>query len=95
MKSVYKNKIGKFSRFAREVFRIQSDDIDDLKLAEESLEEFKNFLLKIKMPLGLRDFNIPDCGLKEIAKRCISEGPIGASGEFAFKDILSILKLAY
>jgi len=47
------------------------------------------------MPLNLRDFNIPDSGLEEIAKRCTSKGPIGASGEFAFKDILSILKLAY
>ena len=55
---IYKYNIPRFAQFARRVWDIT--EADDEKAALMGIESMENFFREIKMPLTLREFNIPE-----------------------------------
>lgn len=66
-KYVYKYNVGRFAQFARRVWDITHED--DEKAALLGIEAMESFFKSIKMPLALREFNIPECS-ERLADLC-------------------------
>ncbi|MGQ9596634.1 MAG: iron-containing alcohol dehydrogenase [Thermoproteota archaeon] len=96
MKYVYKNRIEIFIQFATRVWDIDPD-FDNLELvALEGIERLKCFFKRIGLPTSLRELDIPDDRLEEMALRCTEGGTskIGNFVKLGKEDVLNILKNA-
>ena len=93
MKYVYKHDINRFAQFAIRVFGAETyfDDIE--RTALEGIKRLKNFYKEIGLPTSLKDVNIPDMLLEEMAKKSTADGPFGNFVRLETKDVLSILKM--
>lgn len=95
-KIAYKAEIGRFSRYAYEVIGITktNDSIDDILKA---IEETQNYFISLGMPKSLRELNVKESSLEELAYNTMFKGKrvlediIKVDYEMAYK----ILKLAY
>ena len=95
-KIAYKAEIGRFSRYAYEVIGITktNDSIADILKA---IEETQNYFISLGMPKSLRELNVKESSLEELAYNTMFKGKrvlediIKVDYEMAYK----ILKLAY
>ena len=95
-KIAYKAEIGRFSRYAYEVIGITktNDSIADILKA---IEETQNYFISLGMPKRLRELNVKESSLEELAYNTMFKGKrvlediIKVDYEMAYK----ILKLAY
>lgn len=95
-KIAYKAEIGRFSRYAYEVIGITktNDSIADILKA---IEETQNYFISLGMPKRLRELNVKESSLEELANNTMFKGKrvlediIKVDYEMAYK----ILKLAY
>ena len=95
-KIAYKAEIGRFSRYAYEVIGITktNDSIADILKA---IEETQNYFISLGMPKRLRELNVKESSLEELAHNTMFKGKrvlediIKVDYEMAYK----ILKLAY
>lgn len=65
---VYKYKPSRFAQFARRVFDVVEEN--DMIAAEKGIAEMEKFFKFIKMPLTLREFNIPESSMDRLAELC-------------------------
>jgi alcohol dehydrogenase YqhD (iron-dependent ADH family) len=96
MKYVYRHNIHRFVQFAVRVWNVEEDFFDPEATALEGIRRTKEFFRSIGLPVTLRDLEIPDDRLEEMAEKC-KKGPDGTVGQFVkltTEDVLNILKLA-
>lgn len=93
MKYVYKHDANRFAQFAVRVFRAETYFNDIERTALEAIKRLKNFYKEIGLPTSLRDVNIPDTHLEEMANKSTANGPLGNFVKLEAKDVLSILKM--
>ncbi|MHB1274981.1 MAG: iron-containing alcohol dehydrogenase [Candidatus Humimicrobiaceae bacterium] len=94
MKYVYKHDANRFAQFAVRVFRAETYFNDIERTALEAIKRLKNFYKEIGLPTSLKDVNIPDTHLEEMANKSTANGPLGNFVKLEAKDVLSILKMA-
>ena len=92
---VYKYNVSRFAQFARRVWDVSEND--DEKAAVMGIEEMKKFFEFVKMPLKLRDFDIPkDCTAK-LADLCTfgKQRKIPTYIELDYEDVKNIFDNCY
>ncbi|HHV98261.1 MAG TPA: iron-containing alcohol dehydrogenase [Clostridiaceae bacterium] len=96
MKYVYKHDIDRFAQFAVRVWNVDMDFASPERTALEGIERLKGFFRQIGLPVSLRDANIGDDRLEEMADKRTDFGKetIGNFVELNREDVLNILKLA-
>lgn len=94
MKYVYKNNMAKFAQFAVRVWDIEPDfdHLEDTIL--RAIEKMKNFFQQCGLPTILKELNIPDDRLEEMAEKCTENGPVGGLVKLYKEDVLNIYHLA-
>lgn len=99
MSYVYKADMARFALFARKIFGIDTDSMDDEEAIVLSIDKFKDFLRALEMPTNLRELGLHDrTRFPEIAGKCIRSMPSGTIGNFVRLspgDIGNILEIAY
>ena len=91
MKYVYKENMGKFERFSKEIFGLGGSG-EDLVLS--GIEKFKAWLKKVGAPVSLKDADIPEEDIEKIADNASMKAPLGKLKKLYREDILEILRLA-
>ncbi|MDO5725355.1 MAG: iron-containing alcohol dehydrogenase [Tissierellia bacterium] len=76
-------------RFGKEVFRLGEDTT-----VEETIKAFREFLKDIGMPLYLKDLNIGETDIEEMAKKCTLYGDVGTFKKLNCTDVENIYRLA-
>ena len=92
MKYVYKHDIKIFLQFAKNVWEIK--DGTDEQIALKGIESTKNFFKEIGLPTTLKELEIDDKNLEEMAKKCVGGNSIGNFLKLNKDDVLKIYKLA-
>jgi alcohol dehydrogenase YqhD (iron-dependent ADH family) len=64
------------------------------RIALEGIERLKRFFKALGLPVSLKDMNIPDDRLVEMAEKATQKGPLGNFKKLHREDVLQILKLA-
>ncbi|MGI6566028.1 MAG: iron-containing alcohol dehydrogenase [Firmicutes bacterium] len=96
MKYVFRRDVQRFVQFAVRVWNVEEDFFDPEGTALEGIRRMTEFFRSIGLPVTLRDLEIPDDRLKEMAEKT-KKGPDGTVGQFVkltTEDVLNILKLA-
>ena len=96
MKYVFRRDVQRFVQFAVRVWNVEEDFFDPEGPALEGIRRMTEFFRSIGLPVTLRDLEIPDDRLKEMAEKT-KKGPDGTVGQFVkltTEDVLNILKLA-
>lgn len=93
MKYVYKHDVNRFAQFAVRVFGAEAYFNDIERTALEGIKRLESFYKEIGLPTKLRDVNIPDTMLEEMAKKSTVGGPLGNFVKLGKKDVLNILKM--
>ncbi|HWQ89018.1 MAG TPA: iron-containing alcohol dehydrogenase [Desulfitobacteriaceae bacterium] len=96
MKYVCRHNIPRFAQFAQRVFRVEPDLEFPENTALEGIKYLEGFFREMGMPTRLKDLNIGDERLGEMADKC-RRTPAGITGNFVElkrNDVLNILQLA-
>jgi alcohol dehydrogenase len=94
MKYVYKHDINRFAQFAVRVFGAEVYFNDVERTALEGIKRLESFYKEIGLPTRLKDVNIPDTKLEEMAKKGADGKSLGNFVKLGEKDVLNILKIA-
>jgi alcohol dehydrogenase YqhD (iron-dependent ADH family) len=94
MKYVYKDDISRFVQFAVRVWDADYAFSDQKRIALEGIERLKKFFAGLGLPVSLKEMNIPDDRLEEMAEKATKNGPLGNFKKLNQADVLSVLKLA-
>ncbi|HRX16262.1 MAG TPA: iron-containing alcohol dehydrogenase [Spirochaetota bacterium] len=96
MKHVYTNNIGRFARFAHEVFNVDYDFEKPERTALEGIAALERFFKDIGMPVRLSEMDIDDKNIETMASKVTGNGAhsIGGFKELSKDDVKAILKLA-
>ena len=94
-KYVYKLNASRFAQFARRVWDV--DEADDEKAALLGIEAMESFFAKIKMPLRLREFDIPQSSTQKLADLCTfgKQRTIPSFKDLDYDDIKNIFDSCY
>ena len=89
-KHIYKENISKFVRFAREVWKVDSEDLSDEEIAKKGIEELDNFIKEIELPTKLSEIEIFD---KEMLRKVANSTNItpGCAKQLTHDEIYEIL----
>ena len=96
MKYVYKTNISRFAQFASRIWNVEIDTYDLQKTALEGIKRLESFFSSIGLPVRLKEMNIDDKRLEEMAEKCTG-GDRYTAGNFVKLDkrgVLEVLKLA-
>ncbi|MDA3900255.1 MAG: iron-containing alcohol dehydrogenase [Spirochaetes bacterium] len=96
MKHVYKSNVGRFARFAHEVFNVDYDFENPESTALQGIAELEQFFRDINLPVRLSDMDIDDTNIEKMASKVTDDGShtIGGFKELTKSDIQNILNLA-
>jgi len=96
MKYVYKNNLDRFVQFAVRVWNVEMNFDEPERTALEGIERLKKFFKEIGLPVSLKEMNIGDDRLEEMASKCTNGGKatIGNFVKLNREDVYNILKLA-
>lgn len=85
----------KWIRFAKEVFNIS--DLDEYSTIDKSIELLKEFFIWLDMPVTLREVNIKEEELADMANCATKNNSVKVVGfkQLDYSDVLSILKICY
>lgn len=90
---VYKQDLGKFERFAENIFNITEGTPEEKAL--KGIEELKAFYRKIGAPTTMKEVGIKREDIERLADNASIRVPKGQLKELYREDILEILKIAY
>lgn len=95
-KYVYKANISRFAQFASRVWNVDYCFENPEQTALEGINRMEKFFKEIGMPVTLKDANIPDDRLEEMANKCkLPNGDsVGNIVKLTREDVLNIYKLA-
>lgn len=94
MKYVYKEDLDRWTRFAKNVFYIQSEERTKEEVALMGIAKFEEFLKDMGLPTSFKEGNIPTDEFDLIAEKCTLDGPVGNFKSIDKADVLEILNLA-
>jgi len=96
MKFVYKNNINRFVQFASRVWNVEIDFHNQEKTALAGIAALENFFVSIGLPVRLKDMDIKDDRLAEMADKATGNGSwtMGGFVKLSRNDVFEILKLA-
>ncbi len=94
MKHVYKNDVGRFARFAVNVWGVEPRFEWPERTALEGIGRTKNFFRDIGLPTSLPGLGIKDDRLEEMAAKATAAGPLGNFVKLGKADVVSIYRLA-
>jgi len=98
MKYVYRHDVTRFAQFAVRVFGVDYSFASPEVTALEGIGRLKQFFKSIGLPVSLKELDIQDDRLEEMAQKCKivnkQEGTIGNFVKLNQQDILNILKSA-
>lgn len=93
-RSIYKDGLAKFKRFAVEVWRVSTEGRSDEEIALAGIEALERFILEIGLPTTLRELGVDKkTDLKSIADSCACVP--GAYRIMTHEEILEIFKKCY
>lgn len=88
---IYRDSLGKFARFARNVWMIQQEGKSDEELAKEGIEALEGFIREVGLPARLRELGVKqEDQLKEIADSC--HVSLGSYRKLEPEEILEIFR---
>lgn len=88
---IYRDGLGKFARFARNVWMIQQEGKSDEELAKEGIEALEGFIREVGLPARLRELGVKqEDQLKEIADSC--HVSLGSYRKLEPEEILEIFR---
>ena len=85
--------IEKFVAYGRNVWGITGEN--DRDIAHQAIQKTKQFFASLEIPMTLKEVGIKEESLKEMAKRCVLFGEIGAFKKLDEQAILQIYQGAY
>lgn len=96
MKYLYKHDVDRFAQFAARVWNVDIDFESPEKTALEGIERLTGFFRSIGLPVTLKDMNIDDNRLEEMADKRTDYGKktVGNFVKLNREDVFNILKLA-
>lgn len=94
MRYVLQNNPQKLAQLAVRVFDVEPDKKTEHEIAEEGIRRLEQFWKGIGAPNRLKDYNIDDSRLNEIAEKAMRRGPLGTYQILNYEDVLAILKQA-
>jgi len=94
MEYVYSLNVNRFVQFAVRVWDVDLSYESPEEIAKEGIRRIKSFFREIGMPTNLRELQIPDDRLEEMAAKAVEYGPLGNFKKLQHEDVLNILKLA-
>ncbi len=94
MKHVYKNDVGRFARFAVNVWGVEPRFDWPERTALEGIGRTKSFFRDIGLPTSLPELGVKDDRFEEMAKKATAAGPLGNFMKLGAKDVVSIYQLA-
>ena len=96
MKYVYKHDINRFVMFASRVMNVEVDYFDLEKTAYQGILALEKFYQSLDMPATLRDLQIPESSIDQLASDATRQGKItqGTFIKLDTEDIKKILQLA-
>jgi len=95
MKYVYKNNLDRFVQFAVRVWNVEMNFDEPERTALEGIERLKKFFKEIGLPVSLKEMNIGDDRLEEMASNARTEESYNRKFcKLNREDVYNILKLA-
>lgn len=94
MEYVYKHNINRFAQFAVRVWNVDYAFESPEVTALEGIKRMKQFFRKIGLPVTLKELNIPNDRLEEMAAKGTETGTLGNFVKLGKDEVLSILLLA-
>ncbi|WP_232699740.1 iron-containing alcohol dehydrogenase [Brevibacillus daliensis] len=94
MKYVYKENVGRFVRFATEVWDVNPADKTEEEVALEGISRLEEFFIRIGAPRRLADYQIGDEHLDSMAVKGTPYGPIGNFKVLEKEDVREILRMS-
>ncbi len=94
MKHVYKNDVGRFARFAVNVWGVEPRFDWPERTALEGIGRLKSFFRGIGLPTSLPELGVKDDRLEEMAAKATAAGPLGNFVKLGRADVVSIYRLA-
>jgi alcohol dehydrogenase YqhD (iron-dependent ADH family) len=96
MKYVYKNNVDRFVQFAVRVWNVEMNFEDPERTALDGISRITQFFKSIGLPVTLKEMDVPEDRLQEMASKCTMEGKssIGSFMKLHKEDVHNILKLA-
>jgi alcohol dehydrogenase len=94
MKYVYKTNLKRFVQFAVRVWNVEENFENPEGTALEGIARLESFFRSIGLPVNLRELNIPEDRLEEMAAKGTENGSLGEFVKLGKEDVLNILKLA-
>jgi len=94
LKYVYTVDINRFIQFAVRVWDVDYAFGDPERIVLEGIEQLKRFFKGMGLPVSLKEMNIPDDRLDEMAEKATKKGSLGNFKKMYQADVLNILKLA-
>lgn len=92
MEYVYKENVTRFAQYAYRVWDVELDFIDLTPAALGGIQKTREFFQAIGMPSSLRELNIPNDRLEDMAANCVLDGPVGNFKKLNKDDVLAILQ---
>ncbi|ETI69095.1 iron-containing alcohol dehydrogenase [Neobacillus vireti] len=94
MKYVYKHDVNRFVQFANRVWNIEIDMNNLEKTALAGIKKTEEFFKSIGMPITLKEAEIGEEHLEEMAKKATENGPLGNFIKLYETDVYQIYRLA-
>lgn len=96
MKYVYKEDLARFAQLAKRVWNVDDNMFDLEEMALKGISALEKFFASIGLPIRLKDADIDDSRLEEMADKCSRSDTItvGQFKKLNKQDILNIYKLA-
>lgn len=94
MKYVYKEDIERFAQFAVRIFDVEADFSNPERTALEGIHRLESFFKELGMPTTLKELNVPEDRLEEMAEKATEFGPLGGFKKLYKDDLVNIYNLA-
>ncbi|ADO76561.1 iron-containing alcohol dehydrogenase [Halanaerobium praevalens] len=94
MNYVYQHDLERFAQFAHRVWDIEPDFKDLEQTAYQGIKKTKEFFSSIGMPVSLKELEIPEDRLEEMAQKATENGEIGSFVNLDTKAVLEIYQNA-
>lgn len=94
MEYVYKDNLEMFFRYAKQVWRIYTNDRSKEQVALEGIMKTKEYFKSIGMPTSFAEANLPTNEIEDMAKRTFERGDYGNTLKMTLKDAIEIYRLA-
>jgi alcohol dehydrogenase YqhD (iron-dependent ADH family) len=94
MKYVYRENIGRFKRFALEVWKVESEGKSDEEIALSGIEATRAFFKQIGAPSRLSEYEIDDQHIEKMAEKATHFGAIGSFKRLEKEDVIQILNMS-